>query len=147
MVLSITFEAPYFFVFSSIPSFSIFILCLFIPFLYIFFVFSSILFLFLFYVYLFLFFILPTLQPLFKLNKGADQSPAYVSWAHHVSANFLYIFTAFDNVQNFFAVIQSWYIRKWQCDMALRATRKWDSIIWIWEYIEKWKQLISNLFS
>ena len=110
----------YFFVFSSIPSFSIFILCLFIPFLYIFFVFSSILFLFLFYVYLFLFFILPTLQPLFKLNKGADQSPAYVSWAHHVSANFLYIFTAFDNVQNFFAVIQSRYIRKWQCDMALR---------------------------
>ena len=43
-----------FFVFSSIPSFSIFILCLFIPFLYIFFVFSSILFLFVFYVYLFL---------------------------------------------------------------------------------------------
>ena len=136
-----------FFVFSSIPSVSIFILCLFILFLYIFsyfppfllflflfyvylflfFIFFSyfppfLLFLFLFYVYLFLFFILPTLQPLFKLNKGADQSPAYVSWAHHVSANFLYIFTAFDNVQNFFAVIQSRYIRKWQCDMAINLT-------------------------
>ena len=143
-----------FFVFSSIPSVSIFILCLFILFLYIFSYFPPfLLFLFLFYVYLFLFFILPTLQPLFKLNKGADQSPAYVSWAHHVSANFLYIFTAFDNVQKFFAVIQSRYIRKWQSDMALRLLPgyefKNDKIIFIFTAMRNsrigWKSEIISL--
>ena len=40
---------------------------------------------------------------------------------HTTCKQILPVFTADDNVQNIFAVIQPWYIRKLQCDMALKT--------------------------